>query len=495
MSDDLLSQWRHDPSYRLLQAEISALDERLNGEGEFGRAIRDLWSQQQKATSPEDEEHLAFYRKILTQMMMGKFERIVTPDPVNDVESFGASLVRLNMTLDRKFAEVRALSEVTHQMNEGLFIADVLNHVFDTFRAIIPYDRIRFAVVETNSKGVKVARTHWTRADFDTCHIPPGFTQVLENTSLTASAADGQPHFINDLTTYLQEHPDSLVTGLMIKEGALASLTYPLFIKSNLIGFLLFSSHTKGVYQQEHINMFTSVGGKLALTLEKSLLYEGLTVRNEFIRSVFGRYISDEIADALLKNPEALNMGGRKCKVTVLLSDIRGFTSMSEHMEPEQVVASLNSCFTVMVDVIHKHNGTIDNIIGDALMVLFGAPISRDDDAHRAVACALDMQAAMVEVNRRNQEQGLPELAIGIGINTGDVVAGNIGSEAHAKYSVIGAPVNMAARLESKAARGEVLISQTSYDAVRDAVRIVETREVQMKGFTDPVCAYSIAEL
>lgn len=495
MSDDLLSQWRHDPSYRLLQAEISALDERLNGEGEFGRAIRDLWSQQQKATSPEDEEHLAFYRKILTQMMMGKFERIVTPDPVNDVESFGASLVRLNMTLDRKFAEVRALSEVTHQMNEGLFTADVLNHVFDTFRAIIPYDRIRFAVVETNSKGVKVARTHWVRSDFDICHIMPGYTQAVENTNLIASAADGQPRFVNDLTTYLQEHPNSLVTDLMIKEGALANLSYPLIIKNNLIGFLTFSSHTKGVYQQEHINMFTTVGAKLALTLEKSLLYENLTVRNEFIRSVFGRYISDEIADALLKNPEALNMGGRKCKVSVLLSDIRGFTSMSEHMEPEQVVASLNSCFTVMVDVIHKHNGTIDNIIGDALMVLFGAPISRDDDAHRAVACALDMQAAMVEVNRRNQELGLPELAIGIGINTGDVVAGNIGSEAHAKYSVIGAPVNMAARLESKATRGEVLISQTSYDAVRDAVRIVETREVQVKGFTDPVCAYSVAEL
>jgi len=495
MTDDLLSQWRHDPGYRLLQAEISALDERLGGKGEFGRAIRDLWSQQQNATSPEDEEHLAFYRKILTQMMMSKFERIVTPDPVNDVESFGASLVHLNMTLDRKFAEVRALSEVTHQLNEGLFIADVLNHVFDTFRAIIPYDRIRFAVVETTSKGVKVARTHWSRSDFGTCHITPGYIQLLETGSLAAIAADGQPRFVNDLAISLQERPDSLVTGLMIKEGALANLTYPLVVKNELIGFLFFSSRIKGVYQQEHINMFASVGASLALTLEKSLLYEGLTVRNAFIRSVFGRYISDEIADALLKDPEALNMGGRTCKVTVLLSDIRGFTSMSEHMEPEQVVASLNNCFTIMVDVIHKHNGTIDNIIGDALMVLFGAPISRDDDAHRAIACALDMQGAMTEVNRRNLERGLPELAIGIGINTGDVVAGNIGSEAHAKYSVIGAPVNMAARLESKAARGEVLISQTSYDAVQDAVHIVETRKIQVKGFSDPVCAYSVAAL
>lgn len=495
MTDDLLNQWRHNPSYRLLQAEISALNERLDGEGEFGRAVRDIWTEQQKATSPRDEEHLAFYRNVLTQMMMGKFERIVTPDPINDVDSFGASLVRLNITLDRKFAEVRALSEVSHQISEGLFVADVLNHVFETFRAIIPYDLIRFAVVESNSKGEKTARTHWTRSDSNARAIVPGYTKVLQSSSLGTIGETGHPRIVNDLEAYLKDFPNSVATRLLIKEGALASLTCPLIVKDELIGFLLFSSRTRGAYQPEHIDMFANVGTKLAQTLEKCLLYEDLTVRNKFIRSVFGRYISDEIADALLQNPEALNLGGRKCKVTVLLSDIRGFTSMSEHMDPEQVVAALNTCFTVMVDVIHKHNGTIDNIIGDALMVLFGAPIARSDDTVRAVACALAMQDAMVEVNRRNHELGLPELAIGIGINTGDVVAGNIGSEAYAKYSVIGAPVNMAARLEAKAGRGEVLISQSSYDEALGTVRLVETREVQVKGFTDPVRAYRVVGL
>lgn len=495
MTDNPLDQWRHDPSYRLLQAEITALNERLDGEGEFGRAIHELWSRQQQAQSPKDEEHLDFYRRILTQMMLGKFERIVTPDPINDIDSFGASLVRLNMTLDRKFAEVRALSEVSHELSEGLFTDDVLNHVFDTFRTIIPYDRIGFAVVDTNALGIKTVRAYWVRSNLNPIRLTLGFTQLLDKTSLGAVAESTQPRIIDDLEAYLKEHPSSVATRLMIEEGVRSNFTCPLYSKGELVGFIIFSSRHTKTYRPEHIDMFDNVAGKLGLTLGKCRLYEELTSRNKFIRSVFGRYLSDDIADALLHDPSALNMGGKKCQVTVLMSDIRGFTSMSEHMAPEQVVASLNTCFNILVDVIHRHQGTIDNIIGDALMVLFGAPVSRHDDALRAVSCAMDMQAAMTEVNTRNQEQGLPELAIGIGINTGDVVAGNIGSEAHAKYSVIGAPVNLAARLESQAARGEILISQISYELVQNAVRILDTREVTAKGFSDPVRAYSVAAL
>jgi class 3 adenylate cyclase len=495
MTNDPIDQWRHDPNYRLLQAEISALNERLDGEGEFGRAIRDLWVRQQKALPPENEEHLEFYRHILTQMMLGKFERIVTPDPINDIDSFGASLVRLNMTMDRKFAEVRALSEVSHELSEGLFTEDVLNHVFDTFRPIMPYDRIGFAVVETNALGIKTVHAHWVRSNYDAMRLTLGFTQLLDKTSLGAVAESTQPRIIDDLEAYLQAHPSSVATRLLIEEGVRSSLTCPLYSKGELVGFLIFSSRHIKTYRPEHIVMFKNVAGKLGLTLEKCRLYEDLTSRNQFIRSVFGRYLSDDIADALLLDPSALNMGGKKCQVTVLLSDIRGFTSMSEHMAPEQVVATLNTCFNILVGVIHRHQGTIDNIIGDALMVLFGAPVSRADDATRAVACALAMQAAMAEVNARTQELGLPALAIGIGINTGDVVAGNIGSEAHAKYSVIGAPVNLAARLESQAGRGEVLISQASYELVQDAVRILDTRAVTAKGFSEPVLAYSIARL
>jgi len=492
MSDDALTKWKTDPHYRLLQAEVEALDERLESKSEFGRVVRELWEQKQVADGAADEEHLDFYRHVLEQMMLGKFERIVPPDPLTDIDSFGVSLMKLNGVLDQKFAEVRALSEITHEINEGIFIEDVLNHVFDTFRPIIPYDRIGFALLDRDAEDVRTVKAHWARSDFKIVRIKKGFSQPLEDTSLKDVAQSGQPRIINDLQVYLEQHPDSVSSRLMIQEGVRSSLTCPLIAKGTVVGFMFFSSRHANTYKSEHVHIFTEIAGQLALTLEKGRLYEELTIRNKFIRSIFGRYISDEIADSLLENPGALKMGGRKCKVTILLSDIRGFTSMSEHMDPEHVVSALNTCFNVMVDVIHKHHGTIDNIIGDALMVLFGAPISRDDDALRAMACALDMQAAMSEVNVRIAELDLPELSMGIGLNTGDVVAGNIGSEAHAKYSVIGAPVNLAARLESKAEPGEILISQTTFDSVHENVQVQSHREIEAKGFSDPVRVYSV---
>ncbi|HEY9081489.1 adenylate/guanylate cyclase domain-containing protein [Magnetovibrio sp.] len=493
MGDNLLDKWKNDPRYRLLQAEVEALDNRLESKSEFGQVLREVWGKQQTALDAPDQAHLAFYRQVLTQMLNGQFERIVPSDPLTDIDSFGANLAKLNLVLDRKFTEVRALSEIAHEINEGIFIDDVLNHIFETFRPIIPYDRIGFAVLDEDVRGVQIVKARWTRSDFDHICIQPGFHQPLHQTSLSDVAQSKRPRIINDLTSYLERHPKSVSSRLMVKEGVRSSLTCPMIAKGDTFGFMFFSSRVAGAYKTGHVKTFQDISSQLASTLEKSRLYEDLTIRNKFIRSIFGRYISDEIADSLLENPEALKMGGRKCQVTVLMSDIRGFTAMSEHMEPEHVVSALNTCFNVMVDVIHRHNGTIDNIIGDALMVLFGAPLSHDDDAQRAVACALDMQAAMAEVNRRNAELDLPELAIGIGINTGDVVAGNIGSEAHAKYSVIGASVNMAARLESQAGRGEVLISQSSLDLTRGILCIIDTREITVKGFSTPLRAYSIA--
>lgn len=492
MSKKLLEQWKQNPNYRLLQAEISALDDRLETESELGRIIRELWEQQQNLPNDVEQAHLAFYRHVLAQMSLGKFERIITPDPLTDIDGFGANLVKLNVVLDHKFAEVRALSEITHEINEGIFIDDVLNHVFETFRPIIPYDRIGFALMDLGDDKEIIVRAHWARSDFEDIRIKKGFHQKLSETSLGDVANSGEPRIINDLKAYLTKHPNSVSSRLMVEEGVRSSLTCPLIAKGEVVGFMFFSSRYANTYKPEHIDIFSEIAGQLSLTLEKSRLYEELTMRNQFIRSIFGRYISDEIANSLLENPEALKMGGRRCTVTVLLSDIRGFTSMSENMDPEKVVSALNNCFNVMVDIIHKHHGTIDNIIGDALMVLFGAPIQRDDDAARAVQCALDMQTAMKAVNEKNQALGLPDLGIGIGINTGDVVAGNIGSEAHAKYSVIGAPVNLAARLEANAKPGEILMSDTTLKNTQNVVHVREQREISVKGFSNPVRAYSL---
>ena len=226
--------------------------------------------------------------------------------------------------------------------------------------------------------------------------------------------------------------------------------------------------------------------------VEKSQLYQQLTMRNEFIRKLFGRYLTDEIAETILSDPDALKPGGKKDEITILLSDLRGFTQMSDHATPEQVVAVLNNYFTVMVEIIMGYGGTVDNFMGDAILVTFGTPVTKDDGARRAVACAVAMQLGMNKVNEQNRDIGLPEVAMGIGINTGEVIAGNVGSEMHMKYSVIGSPVNLTARIESLTSKGQIFTTQNTLREAGDIVRYRDQGLAELKGFEKPVPVYEI---
>ena len=167
-------------------------------------------------------------------------------------------------------------------------------------------------------------------------------------------------------------------------------------------------------------------------------LNQQLERRNQFIRETFGRYTSDDIVGVLLDMPEGLKLGGEKREVTLLMSDLRGFTAMAERLEATEVVALLNHYLSAMVEIIHRNGGTIDEIIGDAILVLFGAPMVMPDAAQRAVRCALEMQKAMHGVNEYNFQMGWPEIEMGIAIHTGEVVVGNIGSTKRSKYGVVG---------------------------------------------------------
>jgi adenylate cyclase len=217
-----------------------------------------------------------------------------------------------------------------------------------------------------------------------------------------------------------------------------------------------------------------------------------LEVRNRFIRETFGRYLSDEIVSSLLESPAGLELGGEKRKVTIMMTDLRGFTSISERLPPEKVVRVINNFLETMTEIIVRHSGTIDEFIGDAILVIFGAPISRPDDAERAAACAVQMQLAMKDVNERNRAEGLPAVEMGIGVNTGEVVVGNIGSKKRTKYGVVGSAVNVTSRIESYTVGGQILISEQTHS---DAGPIVETAGellVSPKGVKAPITIYDV---
>jgi class 3 adenylate cyclase len=221
--------------------------------------------------------------------------------------------------------------------------------------------------------------------------------------------------------------------------------------------------------------------------------YRQQLVRNEkFIRATFGRYLSDEIVTDILERPEGLELGGDLREVTILMSDIRGFTSLCERLAPDQVVKMLNRYLGAMTDIIMAHQGTIDEFIGDAILAVFGAPQRREDDADRAVKCALAMQEAMAEINALNLAEGLPEVATGIALHTGDVIAGNIGSERRSKYGFVGHPMNLTARIEEVTAGGETLISDATLNKLQDNYLTGERRELSAKGIDQPVVVHQI---
>jgi adenylate cyclase len=203
---------------------------------------------------------------------------------------------------------------------------------------------------------------------------------------------------------------------------------------------------------------------------------------HELVRRAFGRYVSEEVATSILQSPEGLEMGGEEREVTILMSDLRGFTAMAARLTPHEVIEFLNLYLEAMVDVISRYEGTIDEIIGDAILVIFGAPLPSDDHAEKAVACGLAMQLAMKEVNERLVAKGASELEMGIGIHTGRVIVGNIGSLRRTKYAAVGSNVNLAGRIESFTTGGQILISENVREKVKSPLRLDAQFQVEPKG-------------
>jgi len=214
--------------------------------------------------------------------------------------------------------------------------------------------------------------------------------------------------------------------------------------------------------------------------------------QRDFIRHTFGRYLSNEVVDELLDSPEGLKMSGENREVTFLISDLRGFTDLSSKLTPKEVIKILNRYFENMVDVIARYRGTVSEFMGDGILAFFGAPLFTTDDPERAVACAIEMQNTLSGLNAEPSQLNLPELAMGIGINTGEVVVGNIGSEKRASYGAVGAPINVAYRIESFSVGGQILISPSTFGKVNTLVKIKATQEVKFKGIHQPMCLYDV---
>ncbi len=221
---------------------------------------------------------------------------------------------------------------------------------------------------------------------------------------------------------------------------------------------------------------------------------DGLNER-ERLRGTLGRYVSGDVAERILQETSDVALPGELRRVTVLFLDMRGFTTVSERLRPREVLELLNEYFSIVVDRVSAHGGSVNKFIGDAAMCIWGAPRWLETPERDAVICALEMRAAAVELSEKRRERGLTAVGFGIGINCGEVVAGNLGASERLEYTVIGDAVNLAQRLESQASAGEILVSQEIYEKVQDLVEAVPREAVKLKGKGLPVPLWEITRL
>lgn len=214
--------------------------------------------------------------------------------------------------------------------------------------------------------------------------------------------------------------------------------------------------------------------------------------RHDFVRDTFGRYVTQEVARKLLDDKQALELGGETREVSLIMSDLRGFTALTADLEPQGIITFLNRYLSRMIEILLDHQAVIDEILGDGILAFFGAPEPLDDHPARAVACALAMQGAMEEINAVNAAEGLPHLEMGIAVNTGTVVVGNIGSELRTKYSVVGADVNLTSRIEAYALGGQVLIGPSTFQKVKELIEVGGAIRAEMKGVPEPATLYEV---
>lgn len=274
--------------------------------------------------------------------------------------------------------------------------------------------------------------------------------------------------------------------------GIQSAMCTPLIYKDRVFGIFYVDCLSKSyAFSKEELGIFSVIAAEAAISFDNARSHDELSQR-ALERKALERFLSSAIVERILANPDQVRLGGDTQVATILFSDIRGFTKMSGRMEPQKIVELLNEFFAEMTDLIFEHGGTLDKYLGDGLMALFGAPIAKPDDVKRSAKAAIEMQVALAQLNREWQARGQDPLQVGIGVNTGPVTAGNIGSSKRMDYTVIGDTVNLASRLCGSAAGGQILISEATRRELDGSLPVRKLDPIAVKGKDEPVVVYEV---
>ena len=287
---------------------------------------------------------------------------------------------------------------------------------------------------------------------------------------------------------------DAAFSGVdsIVSQGVRSTICAPLVTESGVHGALYADRLDPfATFTADDLALISAVAANTAVAVETIRAHERLA-REEVARANYRRFLPAYVAQQLLENPESIKLGGTNQTVTVLFADIRGFTGLSERAKPEQILRLLNRYFSEMTEIIFTHGGTLDKYIGDGLMALFGAPLPAPEDAANAVQTAVSMQLGLAQLNENLAADGFDRLDIGIGLHTGEAIVGYVGSEKRSEYTAIGDTVNLAARLESAALAGQILISGATAEIIGSRFPLVAKPPVTVKNRRQPVPLFEV---
>ena len=281
----------------------------------------------------------------------------------------------------------------------------------------------------------------------------------------------------------------------IVAQGITSCMTVPMVVGEDVLGVIhLDTRGSYAAFSDEDLEVVSAIANQAAVSVKNATLMEQVEA-TAVAKDNLSRYLAPEIVSAVMAGQSEFSMCGAMKQATILFADIRGFTTLSENIPPSVVIELLNQYFEIMVDCILDSNGVVDKFVGDEIMAVWGVPESKDDDVFNAVSAAVKMQQSLHAYNQKRLKEGNSPIYMGIGINTGPVVAGNLGSARRMQYTVIGDSVNQASRLEGLTSKEQIIISEATWTHIKDRIRVVDLGEVSVKGKQETIHAFEVKGL
>jgi adenylate cyclase len=395
---------------------------------------------------------------------------VATPQEIKDLRR-KAKILELLYEMSKTLGTVLELDELFTRATDLIFRGTPADRVValliddETGELVQVAARVREKSIEKLSENLAVSRTITKKV-------------VTERVAILSQDAKTDEQF---------QGAESIVS-----QGVRSTICAPLITPSGVHGVLYADRLDPfAAFRPDHLDLISAVGAQAAITVETVKAHKRLA-REEVARANYARFMPEYVVKQLLENPDSFKLGGANQTITVLFADIRGFTGISETENPEKIVGLLNHYFSAMSDIIFDHGGTLDKYIGDGLMALFGAPTATPADAVNAVMTAVAMQRRLLTLNPELLEQGYGQIAVGIGLHTGEATVGYIGSEKRSEYTAIGDTVNLASRLESNSSGGQILISEATATAAGDIFPLVGREPLTVKNRKQPVNIFEV---